>query len=458
MTATYTLPFELQAARLALADRRPYLAALLYSLVPLEKPVGAMGPLPTMAVDKFHRLYYNKDVVTQWNAEELITVLYHEVNHLLRSHPERGEGSHAEPFIYNIAGDMEINDDIVTEENSVFKKPEGLLIPQDFKLNGKQYKWPAGLLAEEYYDRLMKIIPPKQEGGAGKDDKQGQPQAGTGAGSDKRVQGGQVQPGSGNCGSAAHGQKQDYEEEGPGGTGKDGKPAPSGVGEAESELIRRKVAQDVQDFDPNSEGNRGRGDAPAWMKRWAKEKLNPQVPWQRVLAGIFRKAVADVQGMIDFTYRKPSRRMGANPDFVLPAFRRPLPRLVFCVDTSGSISDAMLAQDLAEIAEVLRVCGLYEGITVMSVDHAIGTCKKVMNSKQIDLVGGGGTDMGIGLDAAAKLRPHPDIVVVLTDGITPWPKEAPRGFKTIIIIMGKNAYPVPPWARTLYIQDPAKGN
>ena len=38
----------------------------------------------------------------------------------------------------------------------------------------------------------------------------------------------------------------------------------------------------------------------------------------------------------------------------------------------------------------------------------------------IRLEGGGGTDMGAGLDAAAALRPRPDLIIVLTDGFTPW--------------------------------------
>jgi hypothetical protein len=35
-----------------------------------------------------------------------------------------------------------------------------------------------------------------------------------------------------------------------------------------------------------------------------------------------------------------------------------------------------------------------------------------------------GTDMGEGINAAVALRPQPSVVVVLTDGRTPWPDEA----------------------------------
>ena len=35
--------------------------------------------------------------------------------------------------------------------------------------------------------------------------------------------------------------------------------------------------------------------------------------------------------------------------------------------------------------------------------------------------------MGAGLAKAAELGPRPDLIVVLTDGYTPWPSSAPRG-------------------------------
>ena len=43
----------------------------------------------------------------------------------------------------------------------------------------------------------------------------------------------------------------------------------------------------------------------------------------------------------------------------------------------------------------------------------------------IPLVGGGGTDLRAGFARALRARPRPDVVVVLTDGQTPWPGERP---------------------------------
>lgn len=66
--------------------------------------------------------------------------------------------------------------------------------------------------------------------------------------------------------------------------------------------------------------------------------------------------------------------------------------------------------------------------------------------------------MGQGLTAAARLRPRPQLVVVLTDGYTPWPKDAPR-FRVIVGLIGPwegEAPPAPPaWARTVRIGEAA---
>jgi predicted metal-dependent peptidase len=118
------------------------------------------------------------------------------------------------------------------------------------------------------------------------------------------------------------------------------------------------------------------------------------------------------------------------------------------VDTSGSITDTMLAQTLGEVSGILRGLGQREGVHILAVDEAIHTCHRVFRPKQVQLAGGGGTDMGAGLEAAAQLRPAPQVAVVVTDGETPWPDQPPCGMKVVVALFGGQA---PKWAKAVRI-------
>jgi len=75
---------------------------------------------------------------------------------------------------------------------------------------------------------------------------------------------------------------------------------------------------------------------------------------------------------------------------------------------------------------LLPSLGLARQVRVLACDTAVAPAQRVTSARQIQLVGGGGTNMGAGLEAAGLLRPRPAVTVVLTDGYTPWPSP-PRG-------------------------------
>ena len=74
--------------------------------------------------------------------------------------------------------------------------------------------------------------------------------------------------------------------------------------------------------------------------------------------------------------------------------------------------------------------------------------------------------MGEGIPQALTLKPRPSIVVVLTDGFTPWPEEPPRGARVIVGLIEAHRgagpgfapwmhrIPPPPlWARVVRISE-----
>jgi predicted metal-dependent peptidase len=465
------MPLELQAGRLRLVRDMPYFASLCWSLVPVEKQ--GMG---TVGVDEWHRLYFDPAAIARWQAEELellkgqpnaealqgivlASVLYHEIMHLLREHADRCRNISGIPELFNLAGDAEINDDIAEEtraDGGKWTLPKGCIMPATY---GK----PNGLFAEEYYDHIQKsakIVKVCSCGGQGQQGQDGtQPDGGSGKGKDKDKDGqgagtkcpkcggykipGGAMPGLGRCGSGATGAKEPWEDGAPGEQG-----APPGVKKAEAEIIRRKVAEDI------IEHSKTRGNMPAGLVRWAKDKLHAKIDWRRHLASAIRMSLSDTIGMVDYSYRRPSRRASAIKDIVLPSFRRPIPEVVVQIDTSGSMSDKMVAQACAETAGVLKSLGYMDTVKVFSVDAAMGPVKKIFKPEQIELVGGGGTDMGVGIAHVMKMKPRPHMLIVLTDCYTPWPAEAPP-FRVIIGKMSDGQLPTWP-CKVIEIKDDGK--
>ena len=112
---------------------------------------------------------------------------------------------------------------------------------------------------------------------------------------------------------------------------------------------------------------------------------------------------------------------------MLPSTRRPIPSVAMVIDTSGSVDDGLLARALAEVDGALRALGVGgQAVSVISCDVAATQPTRVRRARDVRLAGGGGTDMRVGIRAAAALRPRPDLVVVLTDGYTPWPDAPAR--------------------------------
>lgn len=432
------LPIELQAARIRLAKERPYLASAAWALQTVPKP-----GLGSMAVDMNWRLYYDPAVLSLWSVEVMAGALYHEISHLLRNHSERMRCF--DPRLSNIAADAEINDDLIREGVKLPTKP----------VTPESIGQPENLLAEEYYAALVKqegpssanqtknqaqsYSPIKKETGevahaSGR--KSSKAEEGECDGSDSQEL---PRPGSGWCGSCATGQRAPWEDKPP------SKESSSGVSRTEGELIRRDVAKQIR------EHARGQGCVPGHWARWAEEKLYPKVDWRKQLAAAVRFAAADVTGAADYSYRRPSRRQGqvGKGDVIFPSMRCPVPSVAVVADTSGSISEGMLAQTLAEISGILKSLGQKDGIHVLAVDQTVEFCRRVFRPQQIKLAGGGGTDMGVGLEAAARLKPLPQLGIVITDGQTSWPDRPVRGMKVIVVSFGN--VKAPDWANVVQI-------
>jgi hypothetical protein len=237
-------------------------------------------------------------------------------------------------------------------------------------------------------------------------------------------------------------------------TGPDG--TRGGLGAQQAQLLRMGVAGEIQRHQGQHPGTVPGG----WM-RWAESVRPSRVDWRRVLAAEIRRGVAIVAGNVDYTYRRPSRRARSVRNVILPAMHRPLPNVAVVCDTSGSMHEGLLARALTEVEGLLARGGLRQAqIRVLAVDTNVHAVRRVSRASQVELAGGGGTDMGVGIAAAAALRPRPSVIVVLTDGFTPWPDKPPKAVHVVVGLLTQpmvptNRFAAPGWARIVRIEQDA---
>ena len=106
---------------------------------------------------------------------------------------------------------------------------------------------------------------------------------------------------------------------------------------------------------------------------------------------------------------------------------------------------------LGVIANVLKSLPDPRGIRVLAGDTAIQTAKNVFRSEQVELVGGGGTDMAGLIVAAAEERPAPKAILVVTDGYTGWPQEPVGPRVMACLTQARTAEGVPKWIDTVVL-------
>ncbi len=401
-TPTSSLTYDatrFAAARLRATDLQPFLALALYALTPVNDPGRG-----TFAVDQEWRVYIDPEVLTRWSIDENAGVLLHEVGHVIRDHSGRartcGVDGERDAHLWNLAADAEINDDLRIDRITL---PGRHIVPETLgESNGKA--------AEYYYDRLRRGLARDVDAP--------------------------------DCGSGCHGNADPRADLVATGT-------LPGLGNVEALLLRRRIAEAIV-----AAAGMKPGSIPGGWERWAEAQLHPQLDWRRLLSGAVRGSVASVAGLTDYTYRRPPRRR--IPGVVLPALQRPLPRVAIIIDTSGSVDDESLGVALGEVHGCLRSLGVRrELLTLYATDtetHKIG----MPGQRKIDLGGGGGTDMRVGIATALAARPKPNLVVVLTDGYTPWPARQPSAAVVVGLLelareMPFDHQPPPAWAKVVHI-------
>lgn len=387
-----TAKSKLAIGRRIVCKRMPYLTTAVYAMAPvpvpglMEKAGGGTAITETMAF-----LYDPRVIEEDWDDEDVATGIYHEVGHLMRDHIGRGKRYGIDPrsrdaFIWNIAGDVCINDD---GKSAGFK-----LLSEDSTSDKLQLEHNKSV--EYNYEQLKKRKQPNQ-------DKQGQQGQGQG-------QQGQGPKGRGCCGSGAG-----HTFDGEGQTLPGNHPAhrPS----ADVERTRRAVAEAVRDY-----ATKGRGTIPGGWVRWSDMSLKPaKVPWQTKFARCGRDKLATKMGEVDYVYSGVSHLQGGigfgpgKP--ILPVLRAPELEVIVVVDTSGSMGKSEIETCGGEAVSIMQSTG--SNVVIVACDcqvHAWTECRNIADVIGVIGKGGGGTSFCPAFDEIKHRRKKPDLVIFMTDG------------------------------------------
>ena len=395
---------DLSASRLRLLSNQGYLGALLLRCPVIEDPAMTFPA----AVDAKGRLYigprfadFAKDPGTG------AYILAHEMWHILRRHIPRSAGM--DHRLFNIAADMEINDDDPGGEG---KRPRCQDWPHKGfcrAASGIACIWhpdvlgfPTGLTMEQYYAMLLDQHPEL-------------------GGSDDGSWWLDLRP-------------REW----------DSAQLPPGLSDGELRMIASQVAAAIK-----SGKYAGAG---AGMQKWAEDELEAaKVPWQRLLRGAVATALSPHGHALQTYSRPPRRRAPAN--VVSPGSYRLSPNVAVVLDTSGSMGsgkDSAMRAGCSEIGGILKSVA---EVRLICCDHTAAAAQNLRQAANAQLQGGGGTDMGAGIAAAVSLRPLPAVVVVVTDGYTPWPETKPALPVIVCIVRDKqnsaSAPDGPDWARVI---------
>ena len=387
---------QVPAARLWAAYNYPYMASALFALrfVPDDK-------VEQIAGDEYFRVYINYEATNDWPVDVLGVEMIHQVGHLLRGHALRAreiELRESDLFRWVDAVDAELNDDLLEGH----PLPEASASPDELGL-------PDSLFGEEYFFRGTTRTGRQRD-----------------------------------CGSSAHGNLRPWEEPPP-------KQGRDGVTAEERELIKRRVASDALAH------QRNHGSTPAGMLRWANSLLAPQVDWRTELGAKLRRGISEITGSVDYSYQRPNRRHSFASKVILPNLRARTPEVSVVLDTSASMNEELLGQALSEIDGLLSTGGIrFDSVRVFTCDSEAGSPQKVRKASDIQLIGGGGTDLSQGIMAAVQTRPNPNLLLVVTDGWTLWPESSPNGSRTIAVLVGEDPPGTPDWVERVVVRE-AKG-
>lgn len=320
--------------------------------------------IDTMAVDINGNIFFNEEFVNSLSQEELAGVICHEILHLAFQHLSRM--GNRNPKIWNIAGDLKVNDEIIFNQ-SKFKLPKMALVAQGNTIEIGRAKIVNidTKSSEQIYEEIIN----KNNSEDLKD-----------IGMDTFV-----------------------------------------IANNNSDKAKEKAGEWVQRVAVANETFKDKGCIPAGILKELKKLDTPELKWHQIITQRL-KLISSGK-----TWKKPSKRM---LPWYFPSKQKVKGlSCVVCIDSSGSMGEKELQKALTELwglSQQFKAIKFWITCcdTELSEPFIITTSTK-KDLLNIKLKGGGGTSFVPVFDWIKKENINPDCLIYFTDLYGDFPNRKP---------------------------------
>lgn len=190
-----------------------------------------------------------------------------------------------------------------------------------------------------------------------------------------------------------------------------------------------------------------RGLLPLFAQRMLETLRKPKTDWRTILCDFIQEEI------VDYTLLPPDRSFSESP-FFLPDFNDKsdlAENILFMIDTSGSMSDEMVAAAYSEVKGAIDQfdgklkgwLGFFDAAIIEPAPFADED-----DFHHIRPVGGGGTDFQIIFEYVQQHMQDslPACIIILTDGFAPFPNEE-LAMDIPVLWLLNNEDVNPPWGR-----------
>ena len=415
---------RLYSRRLLLSRMRLLCSHGFYGLLLMHMIFSVDEEVETACTDG-ERIIFGTEFLEELSDSELDFVMMHEILHVVLRHCARtGE---RDRFLFNVATDIVVNSNILLEAGSresaisLAKYGVSMHLAPDGK-EGHLYT------AEQVYEMLLQKQEKQQRPAAGNGQKHG-------ASSPQRGNAG-TKPGSGGAGDGGWDDHSRW-----------GTLADDGT---QNDMWAKRFEDACSAIEIRDPSN-SRGLLPAFAERLLKELRAAKTDWRTVLNEFVQEEVAD------YSFSPPDRRF-SDTGFFLPDFNGTVEvvrDILFMIDTSGSMSDKMIAAAYSEIkgaidqfdGKLAGQLGFFDAVVIPPIPFENEEEFRVIRPK-----GGGGTDFGVIFSYVKKEMQEnpPASIVILTDGYAPFPEESEACGIPVLWLINNDSVD-PPWGRVTRI-------